>query len=169
MSAKRKTPDKGPPAGLRIRSARVRRGEERLEVRFAASNEGDGPLYVQCGIRQILWDGDRHEVTLCFSDRHRRDEARHQTVPRAEILEPGEKKVIEASVPLRITRLLPEDDGSFDFEIWDLSKARTAKLVIGAAPTSFYFNPKRKSILAQLKGWGSDIEWSGKVNRRKRR
>lgn len=132
--------------------------DERLAVSFLARNVSDHPLYFQGSIRQVEWDAASKTATLHLSDRGRKVEVRHQTVPKTVVVEPGKGQRIETSIPLRLNRMLSIQDGEVDFEVIDLRQAETLRLVVGYARTPFYVNPKEKSVLAQLKAWGEDAE-----------
>jgi hypothetical protein len=147
-----------PSRELAVEEVTVERQAERLALSFLARNVGDHSLYVQCGVRQVEWDEAQEKATIALSDRGRRVEGHHDTVPKTTVVEAGQTRRIEVQIPLELTRLLPLEGGGFDFDKIDLTRARTLRVVVGAARTPFYLNPKEKSRLAQLKRWGQDVE-----------
>jgi urease beta subunit len=152
------------PGAIELAEISLAPREGRLAVSFLARNTGDHPLYVQSAIRQVEWDAATKTATLHLSDRGRTLDARHQTVPKTAIVEPGKAERIETTLPLSLNRLISAQGGEVDFESIDLREARTIRLVVGVARTPFYANPKEKSVLAQLKAWGEDVVVTTRVD-----
>lgn len=134
----------------------------KLQVSVDVTNSGSKSLFVMRSIRRIEFDKNTGVLTLWFSDRGRgvkKSPVRKEyTFPNVVAIDPGKKMTIKAELSEKITRLIPLEDGKFDFEVIDLSKTKTVVFKMAVNNSPFYFNPKDPNIITQLNKWGVDIE-----------
>ncbi|MFX0195893.1 MAG: hypothetical protein ACFFCW_07210 [Candidatus Hodarchaeota archaeon] len=148
---------------VRLEQCSYRLTKGKLRVNITLANYGSKPIFAMRGVRRIEFDKKNGTLTLWFSDKGRDtgeiDPVRKEyTVPNVVVIDPGEKKTISAELSERLTRLIPHEDGSFEFEVLDLSRAKTVIVKMTVSYTPFYFNPKEPSIIKQLIDWGVVIE-----------
>ncbi|WP_429884786.1 hypothetical protein [Geoalkalibacter halelectricus] len=151
------------PLRLRAASATFRHAEDKLEVEVTLVNEGDRPLFVTVGIRQILYDAASRTLDLWLSDHARSPDAHPGrcatiSVPRTEVLEAGARHPLRLEAPRHLTRLVPHEDQSFHFEDLDLTQTEQVRVHLGCSDRPFYHNPKGPAVLEQLKAWCAVVE-----------
>jgi hypothetical protein len=151
-----------------IRNCSCRHAEGKLQISATIVNNSDRPCFVVPRVRRIEMNRETGVLSVWFSAAGRGEPRKGKlrtevTAPKTEAIPERSEKTLTASLPADMTRLVPHDDGTFELESIDLTRAKTIEVHAAVGDQPFYFSPERKDYREQVAAWGRPLVARAKV------